>query len=286
MNRPQYVTVIAGALLMFGLWAPAASAQVCFYGDFDTDGSPWTLRTECSSDSCYVNFILEVPENPPVGEWFGISVEEGCCNFPQYDGHYGTRVGPFVPNAQLVDSYSEAYPTCTFCCPWRIEGHFRTDAQMVPGERYVILRGPATAICRQQWPGCDPPHYFSAQFGLESGTECSMNAITMGLTCATAGAPSTAAGTERRMLSAPSPNPGSGAAPLEFTVTLPSAGHVFIALYNVAGRLEDVVADRDLRAGSNALNWTPARGGLADGVYFLKIEAPSGRDSRMIIRTR
>jgi hypothetical protein len=286
MNRPHYLPVIVGALLTLGLWAPAAIGQVCFYGDFDTDGSPWTIRTECPTDSCYVDFILEVPENPPAGEWFGAAMEEGCCNFPAYDGHYGTRVGPLVPNPLFVDSYSEAYPTCTFCCAWRIEAHFRADAQMVPGERYVILRGPAVAICDQHWPGCDPPHYFTAHFGLEGGSQCGSNDIPMGLNCETAAVPSTAAGSEVRMLSAPSPNPGSVAVPLEFTVTLSVAGHAFIALYNVAGRLEEVIADRDLQAGANHLNWKPARGGLADGVYFLRIEASGSRDGRMVIWKR
>ncbi len=283
MNWPQSLALIAGALLMFGFLAPTASAQVCLYGDFDTDGSPWTIRTECPTDSCYLNLILEVPANPPLGEWFAIGMEEGCCNFPQYDGHYGTRTGPFTPDLQFIDSYSEAYPTCTYCCAWRIEGRFRTDAPMVPGERYVILRGPATALCDQQWPGCDPPHYFTAHFGLEGGSECANNDVTMGLNCETAGAPSMVAGSGRRMLSAPSPNPSIGAGPLEFTVTLPAAGHAFIALYSVAGRLEEVVADRELQAGANRLSWAPARG-LADGVYFLRIEGPGGRDSRMIVR--
>ena len=80
------------------LTAPGAPARgqsaSNIYLDFDDDGSPWTIRTALPEgvQSGLVKFILEVNALPlPVNAVEGM-VTEGCCDGPNFDGHYGTFV--------------------------------------------------------------------------------------------------------------------------------------------------------------------------------------------------
>jgi len=289
MNRPQSsLHALLICILLLGFWPAASAGQACFLADFDTDGSPWTIRTECDGPSCAVNFILEVPQNPPLGEWFWIFVSEGCCDFPAYDGHYGARVGPMTPDPTYIQSYSETYTTCTCCSDWFIYAQIRPDAPLVPGQRYVIARGPAMGICNPR-PGCDPPHDFSARFEMESGHECQVNEVYMALNCETSGAPTGDLTAGRLALGAPSPNPFSADGALSYAVMMPRSGRALVRLYNVAGGLEATLIDRVLPAGMSPMRWSPMRVDgtrLASGVYFLRCDALGGRTTRMIVVAR
>ena len=80
---------------------------------------------------------------------------------------------------------------------------------------------------------------------------------------------------DRVQLGRPSPNPTRGT--LAFTVTVPRAVRAKVAVYDVRGRLMHTVLDRELTAGSHALQWN---GRLANGTYFLRLQADHVTETR------
>lgn len=67
------------------------------------------------------------------------------------------------------------------------------------------------------------------------------------------------------------PNPLSGAGLVRFS--LPRAGHAQLALYSVAGRRLQVLAEGEFQGGAHSVRWDPARAGVAPGIYFIRLEA-------------
>jgi hypothetical protein len=166
--------------------AGAASAQVCLYADFDDDGDPWTLRTGTTGESEIIRLILEVPPDPPVGEIFYISVEEGCCEDFQMMGYYGVSSDYFsvALDPAFVDTSTVEIPTCLYCCPWLIWGRFSDSAQMTPGERYFIGQFEAHSLCEPiPPPQCYPPHHIDIGFFLEMGTQCAESSMRLEFWC-------------------------------------------------------------------------------------------------------
>lgn len=81
-----------------------------------------------------------------------------------------------------------------------------------------------------------------------------------------------------------SPNPFRESATIAYSV--PAAGRVRIAVYDVAGRLVRTVVDDDVEAGLHATQWDGRdRSGtaVASGVYFCRIEACGTSDTRSIV---
>ena len=79
-------------------------------------------------------------------------------------------------------------------------------------------------------------------------------------------------------LGAPSPNPVIDE--LRFGVELTRAGPVRVLVHDATGALVATLVDRELPAGRHAQSWHPvnARGDrLANGIYFLRLEAPGVR---------
>ena len=65
------------------------------------------------------------------------------------------------------------------------------------------------------------------------------------------------------------PNPFNRSVSLAYT--LPVAGHVRLAAYDLGGRQAAVLIDGDVSAGRHLYSWQP--GGLSGGVYLLRLEA-------------
>lgn len=63
------------------------------------------------------------------------------------------------------------------------------------------------------------------------------------------------------------PNPGSGARNLVFTI--PSEGHVTLRVFDVSGREVSTLVDRDLPAGRQSVQFFTDR--WADGVYYYRL---------------
>ena len=79
------------------------------------------------------------------------------------------------------------------------------------------------------------------------------------------------------------PNPVTENASIGFSV--PGSGRVEIAVYDVSGRIVETIMDGSVEAGSHSLQWTPG-GGIASGVYFIRLTAEGGTITRqaMVIR--
>jgi hypothetical protein len=80
-------------------------------------------------------------------------------------------------------------------------------------------------------------------------------------------------------LAAPYPNPVSGTATIDFS--LDRAENVSIHVYDVAGRRVATILDNQGRgAGPGSVSFDA--GGMASGVYFLKMQTPTKNVSRKI----
>jgi len=81
------------------------------------------------------------------------------------------------------------------------------------------------------------------------------------------------------------PNPNlDGSVSIQFN--LARSGHVRLGLYDLRGRLVDLVVDMDLPAGNHIVDdWQPG-GGVAAGVYVFRIEALGASISRSWTRLR
>jgi hypothetical protein len=273
--------LFAGSIITF---APEARATQCFYGDFDDDDDPWTIRTVCVGDACVLDFILEATGDSPAGRDFTIIVREGCCDAGP-DGYYGTRV-EMIMNSVYVDAWTTTYTTCTCCSDWYIDGHFRNDAVFVPGQRYRIGTGTAEPLCDDTWWQCEPPHTFQAEYLVGHQAPCDGNTIEMSVQCPTSDAHASDA-LPAAYLGMPSPNPVTG--DMRFAVRLAEAGPASVRVYDAAGGLVAILLDRELSAGSHIHAWRPvdARGArLASGIYFLRLDAPFGRASRPFVIAR
>ena len=65
------------------------------------------------------------------------------------------------------------------------------------------------------------------------------------------------------------PNPGSGAREIAFSI--PASGHVTLRVFDVAGRLVSTLYDRDLPAGRYSARFSSDR--WAAGVYYYRLNA-------------
>ena len=84
----------------------------------------------------------------------------------------------------------------------------------------------------------------------------------------------------RPTLDRPVPNPSS--APLDLSFSLPAAGTVRFAVYDLHGRLIEVLHDGDAVEGRNGLRW--AADGVPAGIYFLRLDYASGSITRTLVR--
>jgi YD repeat-containing protein len=76
------------------------------------------------------------------------------------------------------------------------------------------------------------------------------------------------------------PNPGGGAR--DVTFTLPSPGRVVLRVFDVTGRLQATLVDRDLERGHHDVRFSSERWGA--GVYFYRLElAGKQRSGRMVV---
>lgn len=276
------VPVLVTSLLVL---APTPStATRCFYGDFDADGNPWTIQTSCEGTTCSVDFILEIGEISPAGRDFTIIVSEGCCQVLN-DGFYGTQIEMEMAS-EYIDSWTATYTTCTCCSDWFIDGHFRSDAEFHPGERYVIGTGTARALCDDTWWLCVPSHTFRAEYLVDHESPCAENSIEMSLLCQVSDTPADEVGGVSH-LGIPTPNPVT--AELRFSVSLPEAGAALLRVYDASGAIVVTLLDENLPAGNQRRTWQPrdARGGrLASGIYFLRLDAGGVRASRLFVVAR
>jgi len=185
MNRKSMLLAIwsVGAILLL---AVTASAEVCFFVDFDDDDDPWTLRTTLPEGvtSALVKFVVEVPAVAPEGASFLFTVTEGCCNDMFDWGHYGTFVvaetAEFDP--ALVADFGLNFPLVTTCVDWSISGTFTGDwSALTPGERYFFGSATWEAFCEDYPPPCFPPTEFSILF--ESGGACDPGTSLMTFVC-------------------------------------------------------------------------------------------------------
>ncbi len=101
------------------------------------------------------------------------------------------------------------------------------------------------------------------------------------------GTDATAAGDAPDLRLAASPNPFRGGATLRFAV--PRPGRVRLAVHDAAGRLVRSLLDAPHAAGPVALRWdgtSDAAARVADGVYFVRLEADGLRQSAKLVRVR
>ena len=85
---------------------------------------------------------------------------------------------------------------------------------------------------------------------------------------------------DRFSLHRPAPNPARSRALIAFD--LPTASAVRIEVYNIEGRVVDIIADSTLEPGKYCLEWS-AGARLAPGVYFVHMDTPTFHETRKII---
>ncbi len=78
------------------------------------------------------------------------------------------------------------------------------------------------------------------------------------------------------------PNPMHGRA--ELSLDLPGAGQVRAGIYDAAGRLVLMLADRELAAGRYALAWDASR--VREGVYFCRVSSAAGKAVTKLVVAR
>jgi flagellar hook assembly protein FlgD len=84
-------------------------------------------------------------------------------------------------------------------------------------------------------------------------------------------------------LDAPYPNPSSG--PVAFQVGLPQSDRVTVEVYNILGQRIATLKDREqMTAGYHTVVWNAPR--LASGLYFVRMEAGSYRETQKLMRVR
>jgi flagellar hook assembly protein FlgD len=83
------------------------------------------------------------------------------------------------------------------------------------------------------------------------------------------------------------PNPFNPKTTLPFSLAAP--GHVRLAIFDVAGRLQRTLVDAQLPAGEHWVNWDgrdEAGSELASGVYFSRFEAGATSEVRKLLLLR
>jgi len=76
------------------------------------------------------------------------------------------------------------------------------------------------------------------------------------------------------------PNPGGGARDVSFS--LPAPGRVVLRVFDVTGRLQSTLVDRDLSRGLHHVSFSSERWGA--GVYFYRLESAGRvRSGRMVV---
>jgi hypothetical protein len=75
------------------------------------------------------------------------------------------------------------------------------------------------------------------------------------------------------------PNPFNPATNIEFG--LPKNTHVKIYIYDMLGKLVDMILDEELKAGSYKLDWSAKE--LTSGVYFYRLETPEFTQARKMV---
>jgi len=89
-----------------------------------------------------------------------------------------------------------------------------------------------------------------------------------------------AASTFQFALGPTTPNPGGGARDVSFS--LPAAGRVVLRVFDVSGRLQATLVDRDLERGRHDVRFSAER--WTAGVYFYRLEsAGKVRSGRMVV---
>lgn len=94
-------------------------------------------------------------------------------------------------------------------------------------------------------------------------------------------------GTTGVQLSAPSPNPATGA--VTFSVSLAREAQVRVAVYGLGGQLVRTVVDRALPAGQHGFAWdgrSESGARVASGVYYLRLDADGVKQSRKLMLIR
>jgi len=285
MRRLQLPFLFSLALLVSCLWSVGATPPSCFFADFDLDDDLWTIETACDDESCELTFILEVPPEPPLDRWFWIDVAGGCCEVDEI-GYYGAWVDIDV-NPELVDQSEKMYTTCLCCSAWLLYGHIRSDVELIPGERYILAQGFAQAICDANQP-CPPAHDFAAHFTLEQGTECEPNEVVMTMACPSIGVSDGDGLTcSREILGTPHPNPVRTA--MRVPVNLPEGGRAQVRVIDVSGRILATIVDGELPCGPRTVSYDfveEGRDRFANGIYFVRVDAPGVRQSRMFVVNR
>jgi hypothetical protein len=82
-------------------------------------------------------------------------------------------------------------------------------------------------------------------------------------------------------------NPAKGS--VAFRVTVPGPMRVHLGIYDVAGRLIHQLLDEEVRSGARAVQWDgrdAAGGAAAPGLYFARLDAPTGRCVARVVTLR
>ena len=87
-------------------------------------------------------------------------------------------------------------------------------------------------------------------------------------------------------LGPPAPNPARGV--VSYSIMLPRAMHVRVALFDLAGRRVRTLVEEDRPAGLQHFEWDSTRGGslLPGGVYSLRLETEGVRQARRFVLIR
>lgn len=173
MDRRLSPVLGIGAVVVLCTAAPALGYD-CFH--FTLGGSS-SVILETDAETATLRFVL-VDFFPGDGfqSDFEIWFEEGCCNAMGWAGSYGAYVDDYSVqfDSRFVDDYYFERPTCTFCCPAVIRGHFNIQVEeMLP--RQTI--GTAAVRWLPPWDPqsplyCDPPHTIYARFTLAESIGC------------------------------------------------------------------------------------------------------------------
>jgi hypothetical protein len=285
MEKRHVLPLVLFVAVVASLAGGDALGQSCMLADFDQDNDLWTIETVCAEASCEFTVILEAPPEPLAGQWFWIDIAAGCCEVDEV-GSYGAWV-ELDPDLDLVDESEKLYLPCLCCVPWMLHARFRADAELIPGERYVLGRGIAQAICDED-PPCPPPHDFTLSFTLEEGSQYNANEVLMTLTCPTTGVSIDDGLTcSTEILGAPHPNPVQSA--MSVAVNMPEAAKAQVRVVDVGGRVLATLVDGEIPGGRRTVSWdvdAEGEGRLANGIYFVRMDAVGMRQSRMFVVSR
>ncbi|NLP05375.1 T9SS type A sorting domain-containing protein, partial [Candidatus Fermentibacteria bacterium] len=86
----------------------------------------------------------------------------------------------------------------------------------------------------------------------------------------------------RLAMGIPSPNPVTVSASIEYST--PASGMLELGIYDITGRLVEILASGEAPAGSHTAVWQP--GQIANGVYFVRLTTPSGCVTRQVMVVR